>query len=82
MNARTRQYLFGLIFLGVGVYQLVKVDYIEATLYLLAGMSFVLNTLTLEPALSTYRKVLVPATWILMIATGILFLYVIQFKYF
>ncbi len=82
MNATTRQYLFGCIFLAVGFYQVYKGDILEASLYLLAGLSFIFNTLTSEPKLIVYKKPLAIATWILMIVTGLVFLYVMQFKYF
>lgn len=81
MNPRTRQYLFGLIFLGVGLYQFVKKDTLEALLYLAAGAAFIFNTLATEPSLFNYKKILVIVTWGLMIAAGILFLYLLQFKY-
>jgi hypothetical protein len=81
MNAQTRQYLFGLIFVGVGIYQLVVKDYLEFTLYAVAGLAFILNALTLEPRVAQYKKMLVIITWILIAATGILFLYLLQFKY-
>lgn len=81
MNSRTRQYLFGLLFLGVGVYQLVIEDYLEFALYGLAGTSFIVNALTLEPRLVSYKKPLVIVSWVLIGATGILFLYLLQFKY-
>jgi len=81
MNARTRQYLFGLIFLGVGIYQLTVRDYLEFSLYGLAGTSFIVNSLTLEPRLIQHKKPLVIISWVLIGATGILFLYLLQFKY-
>lgn len=81
MNARSRQYLFGLIFLGVGVYQLTVKDYLEFWLYGLAGTSFIVNSLTMEPRLLSVKKPLVIVSWILIGATGILFLYLLQFKY-
>ena len=81
MNSRTRQYLFAFIFLGVGIYQLYKQDYLEASLYFLAGVAFISNTLTLEPKLFSYKRVLIPITWTLIIMTAILFLYLMQFKY-
>lgn len=81
MNQRTRQYLFGLIFFGVGIYQLIKDDALEASLYMVAGTAFVFNTLATEPALFNYKKILVITTWSLIIAAGILFLYLLQFKY-
>lgn len=81
MNPRTRQYLFGLLFLAVGIYQLVIQDYLEFALYALAGTSFIVNALTLEPRVVHYKKPLVIVSWILIGATGILFLYLLQFKY-
>lgn len=82
MNARTRQYLFALIFLGVGIYQLVIRDYAEFSLYFVAGLAFTFNALTNEPRLLSYKRALVVITWLLIIATGLLFLYLLQFKYF
>ena len=81
MNARIRQYLFGLIFIGVGLFQLYIKDYSEACLYSLAGLAFIVNTLTGEPKLAAYKKALVIITWLLIVSTAILFLYLIQFKY-
>lgn len=81
MNAKTRQYLFGLIFIAVGIYQLVIKDYLEFSLYGLAGLSFIVNSLTMEPRFVAHKKPLVIISWILIIATGILFLYLLQFKY-
>jgi hypothetical protein len=82
MNARSRQYLFGLLFIGVAIYQLVIGDWAEFTLYTVAGLAFILNTLTLEPKLAAYKKPLVIISWIMIAATGLLFLYLLQFKYF
>lgn len=81
MNAQTRQYLFGLIFAGVGIYQLILGDWLEFSLYAIAGCAFIFNALTLEPKLTRYKKTLVMISWILIGATGILFLYLLQFKY-
>lgn len=82
MDATKRQYLFGLIFIGVGIYQLTIKDYLEFSLYAIAGVSFIVNALTLEPKLIAFKKTLVIASWILIITTGLLFLYLIQFKWF
>jgi hypothetical protein len=49
MNARHRQYLFGVIFLGFGIYQLVLKDVLEASLYMVAGAAFIFNTVASEP---------------------------------
>jgi hypothetical protein len=81
MNARTRQYLFGLIFIGVGIYHLVKKDVLEATLYSVAGAAFIFNTLATEPGMFNYKKLLVIITWCLIFTAGILFLYLLQFKF-
>ena len=81
MNAQTRQYLFGLIFVGVGVYQLVIKDYLEFCLYSVAGLAFIVNAMTFESKLIAYKKPLVIISWILIGTTGLLFLYLLQFKY-
>ena len=81
MKPQTRQYLFGLIFIAVGIYQLVIRDYIEMALYSLVGLAFIVNTLSMEPKLLQYKKLLAIISWVLIISTGLLFLYVIQFKY-
>jgi hypothetical protein len=81
MNAKTRQYMFGLIFLGMAIYQLTINDLLEFSLYALAGLSFIVNSLTMEPRLIQYKKPMVVVSWILIASTGILFLYLLQFKY-
>ena len=81
MNSRTRQYLFGIIFLGVGIYYMMKNDWLEALLYSIAGAAFISNTLASEPRLFEFKKSLAIVTWALIIFTGLVFLYVIQFKF-
>lgn len=81
MTSKTRQYLFGLIFIGFSVYQLVVGDLLEFSLYAAAGLAFIFNTLTFEAKLAGYKKILVVITWILIGVTGILFLYLLQFKF-
>ena len=81
MNPRLRQYLFGCIFFAVGIYYAMQGDYLEGSLYFLAGLAFVVNTMVGEPALVMYKKALTVAAWSLIIITGILFLWVIQFKF-
>jgi hypothetical protein len=81
MRAQIRQYFFALIFIGVGAYQLIVGDLREASLYLLAGITFIFNSLATEPKLVAYKKQLAITTWVLIAATGILFLYLLQFKY-
>ncbi len=81
MSKHIRQYFFAVIFAGVGIYFITKDDYLEGSLYVMAGLSFTVNSLASEPALLSYRKPLTVAAWAFIIATGILFLWVIQFKY-
>jgi hypothetical protein len=81
MNAKTRQYLFGLIFLSVGIYYLTVKDWLEFGLYGCAGLSFITNAVTMEPKAAVHKKRLVILSWILIGITGILFLYLLQFKY-
>ena len=81
MGASKRQYLFGLIFIGVGIYQLVMSDYTQFALYVAAGLAFIVNTLVSEPRLAAIKKPLVIATWILIISSAVLFLYVLQFQF-
>lgn len=81
MNARARQYLFGALFVAVGIYQFILHEYLETALYSLAGIAFIVNAMTLEARFAAYRKPLVILTWLLIAATGILFLYLLQFKY-
>lgn len=54
---------------------------LESFLYMVAGAAFIFNTLASEPSLVTYKRTLVIITWILIIGAGILFLYLLQFKY-
>ncbi|MGC3942981.1 MAG: hypothetical protein QM762_00335 [Chryseolinea sp.] len=81
MNATVRQYGFAIIFLGVGIYQLIKGDALEASLYLVGAAAFVSNNLASSPRLAAYKKPLVIVTWVLIVAVGILFLWMLQFKH-
>ena len=81
MNSLTRQYIFGSIFVAVGVYQAWKGDFIETSLYIVAGIAFIMNALTLEPKLTKFKKPLVVITWIFIAASVVLFIYVLQFKF-
>jgi hypothetical protein len=81
MNAQQRQYLFGAIFLAYGIYQLYQQRMLEFTLYSLAGLSFIFNQLASEPKFAANKKPLVITTWVLIIATGLTFFYLLQFNY-
>ena len=82
MNAQSRQYIFGLIFIAFGVYQLYLPKFLEFSLYACAGLAFIFNALVAEPRLHSYKKLLVIITWILIITTALLFLYLIRYTYF
>jgi tellurite resistance protein TehA-like permease len=81
MDSIKRQYLFALIFVGVGIYQATIKDYLEFSLYTIAGTAFILNALSLEPKLIKFKKPLVIITWVFMIVAALLFLYLLQFKF-
>lgn len=82
MNATQRQYLFGLILSGVGVYYITLNSWLESSLYMVAGLAFIVNALTLEEKLVRYKKPLSVLSWVLIIATGLLLLYMVQFHWF
>lgn len=82
MNATQRQYLFGIIFFGVGIYYITHRSWFESSLYIVAGLAFVFNALVLEPKLAKHKKPLTVISWILIISTGLLLLYMIQFHWF
>lgn len=67
--------------MGVGIYQLTIKDYLEFSLYAVAGTAFIVNALTSEPKLLSFKKLLVILTWILIVAAGLLFFYLLQFKF-
>lgn len=81
MIARLRPYLVSFLFFLVGAYQVYAGDLLEASLYILASLAFAFNSMAAEPKLVTYKKTIVLITWSLIIVTGILFLYLLQFKY-
>ncbi len=81
MKSLSRQYLFGGLFIAFGIFQLVTGDPREFALYLTAGLGFAVNALTFEPRLQRFKQLLVVITWVLIISAGILFLYLLQFKY-
>jgi hypothetical protein len=81
MNSNTRQYLYGLIFFGVGIYFLTKQHWLDASLFSIAGLAFIANTLASEARLLAYKKELIIVAWVLIILTGLVFLYWLQFKF-
>ena len=81
MKSEKQQYVFGALFVGVGLYQFYQKDFLEGTLYILAALAFIVNALTREPRLLAWKKPLVIITWVLIAVTLILFVYLIQFKF-
>ena len=81
MKSEKQQYVFGALFVGVGLYQFYQKDFLEGTLYILAALAFIVNALTREPRLLAWKKPLVIITWVLIAVTVILFVYLIQFKF-
>ncbi|MEO5977400.1 MAG: hypothetical protein ABIS36_02095 [Chryseolinea sp.] len=81
MSPQLRQYAFAAIFLFIGIYQLIKRDSLEAVLYIMAAVAFITNSMATEPRLITWKKPLVVVTWVLIVTVGVLFLYLLQFKY-
>jgi hypothetical protein len=82
MNSRVRQYLFGGVFFVLGAYLWTQSNFLYAWTCVLTGVSFVVNAVTFEPAFESYRKLLTIVAWVLIFATGILFLWVLQSSYF
>jgi hypothetical protein len=73
--------IFAAAFLGVALYQLYLRDYIEVVLYGMAALAFFISVLTQQARFLRYKKPLVIITWVLIFMTGILFVYLIQFKF-
>jgi len=56
MNAQTRQYIFGAIFIAVGIYYATAQDFLELSLYGVGGLAFIVNALSLEPRFAVRKK--------------------------
>ncbi len=82
MNSISRQYLFGTLFIAFGGYQAYRSELLESYLYALAGITFIVNALALEPKLAKYKISLSIITWILIGATGLYFLYLLRYKFY
>ena len=81
MNLLVRQYIFGVFFIVFGIYQFAKSDYLEVALYFTAGAAFIFNALAKERKLENFKTILVIITWSLILGAGVIFLYVLQFKF-
>jgi len=78
MNTTTRQFVFGLIFMGIGIYRIVNGDLVDFGLYASAGAAFVANGLSAVPALSKYSRGFAILTWVLIFVAGIFFIQVVK----
>jgi hypothetical protein len=76
MNVSTRQFLFGAVFIGIGVYRWVHGDSIDFGLYATAGAAFIANGLTSVESLAGYKRALAITTWVLIFIAGIFFVQV------
>jgi hypothetical protein len=81
MDSFLRQYIFGIFFLGFGIYQLILGDYLEFALYTASGGAFIFNTMAKQPRFEAQKSVFVFLTWGLIIVAAIMFFYVLQFNY-
>ena len=74
------QYLFSGFFLLLGGYNMYEGKWLEASLYIVAALAFIFNSLASHQKFERHKKVLVIITWTLMISTGLLFFWFLQFK--
>jgi len=74
------QSLFSAVFLLLGCYNLYEGKWLEASLYIVAALAFVFNSLASHEKFERHKKVLVAITWTLMISTALLFFWFLQFK--
>lgn len=73
-------FIFPILFIALGIYQMFRVDFLEASLYLLAGLAFVFNALASEERFAKHKKMLVTTTWILLGISALIFFWVLQFN--
>lgn len=81
MKSSRSQYIFGALFFAIGIYQLAVRDMAEFSLYAVAGSAFIVNALSMEPRFQRHKKALAIVSWLLIFATGLIFLFMLQFKY-
>ncbi|MBL3657764.1 hypothetical protein [Fulvivirga sediminis] len=79
MKKAITQYLVGVAMLLFAIYQIYRQDYWEFSLYITAGMAFIVMGLIKNKALPVgYSRLLNSVSWILIIMAGLLFLFLIQ----
>ncbi|RAW03308.1 hypothetical protein [Pseudochryseolinea flava] len=73
-------YIFPILFIAIGIYQMFRVDFLEASLYIIAGLAFVFNAMASEERLAKHKKTLVTITWTLLGISVLIFFWVLQFN--
>ena len=72
-------FIFPVLFIALGIYQMFRVDFLEASLYIIAGLAFIFNALASEEKLVKHKKLLATITWILLGISLLIFFWVLQF---
>lgn len=79
MNKRlTHEYGFTIAFFALAIYQLLKPNYMEMALYLVAGTAFLLMGLIKNGYFAKYKKLVDIISWILIVATVFYFLFMLR----
>lgn len=78
MKKISTQYIISLVILAFALYQLTLPDYWEFSLYFFAGLSFLVMGMIKSKNFDKYLKVLTILSWILIILTGFLFLFMVR----
>ena len=73
-NSRV-QYLVGALLLAFSIYQILRREYWEFTLYLSAGLAFTIIGLISNDVFPSYRKILNVVSWVLIITAGFVLLF-------
>lgn len=69
------QYLVAVAMLAVSIYQLTKSDFWEFSLYLSAGLAFLVMGIQKNQLFPQYNKVLTILSWVLIFLAGFLLLF-------
>lgn len=78
MKGSVIQYIVGILMLSFSFYQLYIKDYWEASLYITAGLAFLIMGLIKNNALPRYRSILNVLSWILILLAAFLFLFLVR----
>ena len=75
MKKSMTQYLVAAAMIALSVYQVLKPDYWEFSLYLSAGLAFLVMGIQKNELFPQYNKVLTILSWILIFIAGFLLLF-------